>query len=180
MRPLELWGGHECTVNRVGAAWRDQTVLSGHEDRVEDLDRFAELGLRALRYPVLWERTERAPGVFDWDWPDERLTRLRRLGLRPVVGLLHHGSGPAWTDLLDPGFAEGLAAFAGAVAKRYPWVDDWTPVNEPLTTARFSALYGHWYPHRSRRAPSGRRSSIRSTPHVWPCAPSGRSIPARA
>ena len=24
---------------------------------------------------------------------------------------------------------------------------DWTPVNEPLTTARFSALYGHWYPH---------------------------------
>ncbi|HWA16628.1 MAG TPA: hypothetical protein VG817_09350, partial [Gemmatimonadales bacterium] len=24
-----------------------------------------------------------------------------------------------------------------------------TPVNEPLTTARFSALYGHWYPHRA-------------------------------
>jgi dTDP-4-dehydrorhamnose reductase len=23
-----------------------------------------------------------------------------------------------------------------------------TPVNEPLTTARFSGLYGHWYPHR--------------------------------
>ena len=23
----------------------------------------------------------------------------------------------------------------------------WTPVNEPLTTARFSGLYGHWYPH---------------------------------
>ena len=23
----------------------------------------------------------------------------------------------------------------------------YTPVNEPLTTARFSALYGHWYPH---------------------------------
>ena len=23
----------------------------------------------------------------------------------------------------------------------------WTPINEPLTTARFSALYGHWYPH---------------------------------
>ena len=22
-----------------------------------------------------------------------------------------------------------------------------TPVNEPLTTARFSGLYGHWYPH---------------------------------
>ena len=26
---------------------------------------------------------------------------------------------------------------------------DWTPVNEPLTTARFSGLYGIWYPHAS-------------------------------
>ena len=26
-------------------------------------------------------------------------------------------------------------------------MEDWTPVNEPLTTARFSGLYGHWYPH---------------------------------
>ena len=34
-----------------------------------------------------------------------------------------------------------------AVAERYPWVEHYTPVNEPLTTARFSGLYGHWYPH---------------------------------
>ena len=26
-------------------------------------------------------------------------------------------------------------------------MSDYTPVNEPLTTARFSALYGLWYPH---------------------------------
>ena len=49
--------------------------------------------------------------------------------------------------MLDPGFAEGLADFARQVAERYPWIEDYTPVNEPLTTARFSALYGHWYPH---------------------------------
>jgi dTDP-4-dehydrorhamnose reductase len=48
---------------------------------------------------------------------------------------------------VEPGFAEGLAAFARAVAERYPWVEDYTPVNEPLTTARFSGLYGYWYPH---------------------------------
>lgn len=35
------------------------------------------------------------------------------------------------------------------MAARYPWVEDYTPVNEPLTTARFSGLYGHWYPHAS-------------------------------
>ena len=144
---LALWGGHECTVNRVGDDWRDQTRLSGHHDRIEDLDRFAELGVKALRYPILWERTEVAPGEFEWSWSDARLNRLRELQVRPVVGLLHHGSGPAWTNLLDPEFPQALAAFAGRAAARYPWVRDWTPINEPLTTARFSALYGHWYPH---------------------------------
>jgi dTDP-4-dehydrorhamnose reductase len=51
------------------------------------------------------------------------------------------------TSLIDPSFATGLAEFARAVAARYPWVDAYTPVNEPLTTARFSGLYGFWYPH---------------------------------
>lgn len=144
-----LWGGHECTLNRIGNVWRDQTRLTGHQDRIHDLDRFADLGLEAVRYPVLWERTETSRGEWDWQWSDLRLTRLRTLGVRPIVGLLHHGSGPAWTDLLDPEFAAGLARHAAGTAQRYPWVRDWTPINEPLTTARFSALYGHWYPHRT-------------------------------
>ena len=147
---LELWGGVECTVNRVGDRWFDQLSWSGHDQRLEDLDRFAELGLRVLRYPVLWERV--APyglddGQLDWRWTDRRLGRLRELGIRPIVGLVHHGSGPAYTSLLDEEFAVKLARFAGLVARRYPWVKDFTPVNEPLTTARFSGLYGHWYPN---------------------------------
>src|SRR5205085_7915669 len=73
--------------------------------------------------------------------------RLHDLGIRPIVGLVHHGSGPPHTSLTDPAFADGLAAFAGRVAERFPWVDAYTPVNEPLTTARFSGLYGHWFPH---------------------------------
>jgi len=144
-----LWGGVECTVNRVGDAYFDQIERSGHQGRLDDLDRFAELGIEALRYPVLWERT--APDAdlrrADFSWADERLGRLRALGVRPIVGLVHHGSGPRHTSLVDPGFPEGLAAFARAVAERHPWVEDYTPVNEPLTTARFSGLYGHWYPH---------------------------------
>lgn len=146
--PPEVWAGIECTVNRVGETYFDQLERSGHARRRADLDRFAALGLRTLRYPVLWERT--APDGLrdaDWSWADERLGRLRDLGIRPIVGLVHHGSGPRATNLLDPAFADGLAAYAGAVAARYPWVTDYTPVNEPLTTARFSALYGHWYPH---------------------------------
>ena len=138
----------ECTVNRVGDRYFDQLVRNGHDRRLDDLDRFAALGIRTLRYPVLWERTApRGLEAADWSWPDARLARLRALGVRPIVGLLHHGSGPRDTSLVDPGFPERLAAYAGAVAARYPWVDAYTPVNEPLTTARFSGLYGPWYPH---------------------------------
>lgn len=147
-RPLELWGGVECTVNRVGDRYADQVRRTGHDARPEDLERFAALGFRTLRYPVLWERV--APDGLDraeWRWTDDRLHRLRALGIRPVAGLIHHGSGPRGTSLLDPAFPDALSAYAAAVARRYPWLEDYTPVNEPLTTARFSALYGHWYPH---------------------------------
>src|SRR5687768_9018581 len=146
--PLELWAGVECTVNRVGDTFLDQLERNGHATRSRDLERLADLGVRTVRYPVLWERI--APQGLDradWSWADERLAMLRFLGLRPIVGLVHHGSGPAYTNLLDPEFPEKLAAFAGTVAQRYPWVTNYTPVNEPLTTARFSCLYGHWYPH---------------------------------
>jgi len=144
--PLELWAGFECTLNRVGDAQHDQLALAGHYDRLDDLDRLAALGVRTIRYPILWERVTGARPD-DSRWPDAHMRRLRELGIQPVVGLVHHGSGPFGTDLLDDGFADGLAAFAREVAERFPWVTRFTPVNEPLTTARFSALYGVWYPH---------------------------------
>ncbi len=146
--PLEIWAGVECTVNRVEDQYFDQLERNGHADRLDDLDRFAELGIRAIRYPILWERI--APNGLenaDWSWADERLNRLRELGICPIVGLVHHGSGPRHTSLVDPTFPDQLAEFAAAVSQRYPWISHYTPVNEPLTTARFSGLYGHWYPH---------------------------------
>ncbi len=145
-RRLELWGGLECSVNRVGDSYYDQFERGGHRSRLEDLNLIADLGIRALRYPVLWEH--HAGQAVDWSWADRRMERIRELGLEPIVGLVHHGSGPPHTSLLEASFAPGLAAHAAEVAQRYPWVRYFTPVNEPLTTARFSALYGHWYPHR--------------------------------
>ncbi|AFZ66466.1 family 1 glycosylhydrolase [Deinococcus peraridilitoris] len=148
MTSLELWVGVEATVNRVGEIYHDQMERSGFERRLDDLDRIAELGARSMRFPVLWEKVapEREDKL-DWQWPDARLARLRELNVNPVVGLLHHGSGPRYTDLVDPEFPQKLARYARRVAERYPWVRDYTPVNEPVTTARFSGLYGHWYPH---------------------------------
>lgn len=146
--PLEVWAGVECTVNRVGDRYFDQLDRNGHTTRIADLELFASLGIRAIRYPILWERI--APHGLeqaDWHWADQQLHRLQELNIRPIVGLVHHGSGPRHTSLVDPEFPEKLAAFASAVATRYPWIEAYTPVNEPLTTARFSGLYGHWYPH---------------------------------
>ena len=148
MPPLEVWGGLECTVNRVEDAYFSQLDRNGHAHRDGDIERFASLGIRALRYPVLWERTWPDEAVEpDWSWPDARLCELRDRGVAPIVGLVHHGSGPRHTSLVSPCFAEKLADYARRVAERYPWVEHWTPVNEPLTTARFAALYGVWYPH---------------------------------
>lgn len=146
--PLELWLGIECTFNRVGDTYLNQLEQSGHLERPGDLDLLAGLGARRLRYPVLWEQV--APDSLDtpdWRWTDERLSQLKALALEPIATLLHHGSGPRYTDLLDPEFPEKLAAYARQVAQRYPWITSYTPVNEPLTTARFSGMYGVWYPH---------------------------------
>ena len=145
---LALWGGLECTVNRVRDQYFSQMDRNGHADRLQDIERFASLGIKAIRYPVLWERT--APNGIDsadWSWSDARLPALQRLGVTPIVGLVHHGSGPEHTSLVDPAFPEKLAEYAGAVAARYPWAEYYTPVNEILTTARFSGLAGVWYPH---------------------------------
>lgn len=144
---LSLWGGLECTINRVGDRYHDQLEYSGHDRRIDDLDLIANLGIRCVRYPVLWERCEPSVGTCDFDWADRRLARLNELGIDPIVGLLHHGSGPRHTSLLDPNLPTKLASYARRVAERYPAIERFTPVNEPLTTARFSGLYGHWYPH---------------------------------
>jgi dTDP-4-dehydrorhamnose reductase len=146
--PLQLWGGLECTVNRVRDNYFSQMDRNGHAERLQDIERFASLGIRAIRYPVLWERT--APDgidTADWSWSDERLPVLQQLGVTPIVGLVHHGSGPRHTSLVSDDFPEKLAEYAGAVARRYPWVEYYTPVNEICTTARFSGLIGVWYPH---------------------------------
>lgn len=146
--PLEKWGGAECTVNRVGDQWFDQLRETGHDVRRSDFAAIAGLGLDALRLPILWERVWPDPArPADWVWSDRAVSALKAAGIRPIAGLIHHGSGPAGTSLIDPEFPLRFAAFAALVAERYPMIGDWTPVNEPLTTARFSALYGIWYPH---------------------------------
>ncbi len=127
---------------------RDQLAETGHDVRLGDAERIAALGVQATRVPVLWERVAGDDArSFDFAEPALRLAALRALGVEPIVTLLHHGSGPRSTDLLDPEFPALFAAYADAAVRAFPWVRRWTPINEPLTTARFSTLYGVWYPN---------------------------------
>ena len=138
---IEFWASPEPTIARISEnQWRDQLAETGHDGRLQDIDLLASLGVAASRYPVLWERD-------DFAWARPRLERLREGGVEPIVTLLHHGSGPAHTSLVDPQFPQLFAEYAGAAAREFPWVRRWTPINEPLTTARFATLYGHWYPN---------------------------------
>jgi dTDP-4-dehydrorhamnose reductase len=146
---VELWASPEPTVARIDATVvRDQLAETGHDVRADDAERIAHLGVTASRTPVLWERVApHVPGSYDFREPARRLEALRAQGIEPIVTLLHHGSGPAYTDLLDPAFPALFADFADAAARAFPWVRRWTPINEPLTTARFATLYGVWYPN---------------------------------
>lgn len=138
---IELWASPEPTIARIGENdFRDQLAETGHDARPNDIELIASLGVDACRYPVLWERN-------DLEWVRPRLERLQERGVEPIVTLLHHGSGPRWTSLIDPDFPTHFALYAQSVARAFPWVRRWTPINEPLTTARFSTLYGHWFPN---------------------------------
>ncbi|HYZ15658.1 MAG TPA: family 1 glycosylhydrolase [Candidatus Acidoferrum sp.] len=149
MREFEVWASPEPTVARVDAhRVRDQLALTGHDRRDGDVALLASLGVDASRTPILWERcAPDDPTRIDLSWAERRLGLLRDAAIEPIVTLLHHGSGPRYTDLLDPAFPVLFADYAESVARMFPWVRRWTPINEPLTTARFSTLYGVWYPN---------------------------------
>ena len=151
--PLEIWGGIECTVNRVQNNYFDQLYFSGHYSRDTDIQLLADLGIKKIRYPVIWEKHQpNADAGINWSHTEQRLKQIRELGINPIAGLVHHGSGPEYASIETDCFAPGLAAFARKVAEKFPWIEYYTPINEPLTTARFCGLYGHWYPHKRNNA----------------------------
>lgn len=146
----EIWGGIECSYNRVRSKYFDQLQYSNHYERIEgDIAKFAQLGITTMRYPVIWERLQpRADHSIDWSTVDRGLQALRSHHIEPIVGLVHHGSGTRYADISSDDFPLRLSEFARRVAERYPLVQYFTPVNEPLTTARFCGLYGLWFPHK--------------------------------
>src|SRR5215216_4327138 len=96
----EIWGGIECTINRVGDRFFDQLHYSNHYKRETDIGLIADLAIKKIRYPILWEKHQ--PEIeteIDWLWTEKRLDLLRQKNIDVIAGLIHHGSGPSFTNL---------------------------------------------------------------------------------
>ena len=123
----------------------DQMRDTGHLEMWRtDLKLVRELGLRYLRYGPPIYKIFQGPGKYYWDELDPIMSEMRRLGIVPVIDLLHFGL-PDWLkDFQNPEWPDRFSEYAHAFADRYPWVRYYTPVNEIYVTALFSAAFGWW------------------------------------
>ena len=138
--------GIECSCPTVAGNQRvDQLRDTGHYELWKtDLKLVRELGLRYLRYGPPIYRIWRGRDEFDWSFLDPVMHEMRRLGIVPIIDLLHFGL-PDWVgDFQNPAWPEYFAEYAHRFAERYPWVRYYTPVNEIYVTAVFSGLFGWW------------------------------------
>lgn len=128
----------------------DEYELIDHYKRWRgDLDLIASLGVRSLRYGIPWYRVEPQPGVRDWSWTDRVMEHFARLGIAPIVDLIHYGT-PLWLrrSFVDPDYPARVADYAANAAERYGDISgSWTPLNEPVVNADFCGKRGVWPPH---------------------------------
>ena len=123
----------------------DEMERTGHYRRWrEDFQLVRELGLRYLRYGPPYYRMHAGPGHYDWSFADETFHALKELDIVPIADLCHFGV-PDWLgDFQNPDFPRYFAEYAGAFSSRYPWIRLFTPVNEMLVAADYSAKRGFW------------------------------------
>ena len=143
--------GIECSYPMTRFGRRDLLEETGHYERFkEDFSLTRDLGLKVLRYGLPYHRISLGPGRFDWSFADESMNEIRRLEITPILDLLHFGL-PDWIgDFQNPEMPVLFADYAEAVARRYPWVRYYTPVNEIFVTARASAWDGSWNEQRKK------------------------------
>ena len=140
---------------RAGHRPLDEYALTGHDRHWRsDIDRIANLGVRAVRYGIPWHRVNPAPGRFDWSGTDPVIRHLvAGAGLTPILDLVHFGA-PLWLrhEFLSPEYPARVAEYAQAVAERYGHlVSHYTPLNEPAVTATRCGRDGAWPPYRRGR-----------------------------
>ena len=123
----------------------DEMEKCGHYAKWrQDFDCVQDLGIRFLRYGPPLHRTWLGDGRHDWEFTDAAFADLKRRGIMPIVDLCHFGV-PDWVGNFQNGdFPALFARYAAAFARRFPWVQLYTPVNEMYICAQFSGRYGWW------------------------------------
>ena len=128
----------------------DEMEKTGHNQRwKEDFNLVKELGIEFLRYGPPYYKVHLGPGQYDWSFTDETFKYLQELNITPIVDLCHFGV-PDWIG----GFQNGewpvhFAQYAKDFAKRFPYLQFYTPVNEIFIAATFSAQWGWWNERRT-------------------------------
>lgn len=139
--------GIENSVPRIrnGRERVDQMEVCGFYERwEEDFSLVEEMGIQYLRYGPPIHTTWLAPGKYDWEFSDVTFADLKRRNIVPITDLCHFGV-PDWIgDFQNPDFPALFEQYAGDFARRYPWIQLYTPVNEMFICAVFSAKYGWW------------------------------------
>jgi beta-glucosidase len=123
----------------------DEMEKCGHYEKwKEDFELVREMGIHFLRYGPPLHRTFKGAGRYNWDFADLTFGYLKTSGIVPIVDLCHFGV-PDWIgNFQNPDFPALFAEYGGEFAKRFPWVQLYTPVNEMFVCATFSAAFGWW------------------------------------
>ncbi|MEW6130871.1 MAG: family 1 glycosylhydrolase [Acidobacteriota bacterium] len=128
-----------------GRVRMDEMEKCGHyQNWQRDFELVDEMGIHFLRYGPPLYRTFLGADRFDWSFADETFAALKRCDIVPIVDLCHFGV-PDWIgNFQNPEFPELFASYCLAFARRFQWVQLYTPINEMFICATFSALYGWW------------------------------------
>jgi beta-glucosidase/6-phospho-beta-glucosidase/beta-galactosidase len=132
------------TINN-GRTRIDQMEKCGHYKHWRtDFDLLDELDIQVLRYGPPLHTSFLGPGRYDWSFADMTFGEIQRRNLIPIVDLCHFGV-PDWIgNFQNPDFPDLFAVYAEDFARRFPWVQLYTPINEMFICAQFSAAYGWW------------------------------------
>lgn len=131
--------------------WRGRTLRQDELQKTRHYERWRddfallkELEIQCVRYGPPYFSTHAGPHRFDWEFSDQAFERLKDIGVIVIADLCHFGV-PDWVgDFQNPDWPMLFAEYAGAFARRYPWIRFYTPVNEIFIAATFSAQFGWW------------------------------------